>query len=46
MKKALMAIGTIIVLLIIGFVFLVGQASPDNAPQDIKVIDLPDSFEK
>ena len=46
MKKTLIAIGAIIALSIFGFVFLVRQASPDNAPIDVKVIELPDTYEK
>lgn len=46
MKKALIAGGILALLLILGFMFLLGQASPDNAPQDVKVIELPDTFEK
>jgi len=26
--------------------FLLGKASPDNAPQGVKIIELPDTFEK
>lgn len=33
-------------LLLIGFLFLLNKASPENAPQDEKVIELPDTFEK
>lgn len=46
MKKALIAGGILTLLLIIGFMFLLGKASPDNAPQGVKIIELPDTFEK
>jgi len=43
MKKALIAFGAILFLGIIACIWLIGGASPDNAPQDIKVIDIPDA---
>jgi len=46
MKKALIASGAMLLLLIIAFIWLLGGASPDNAPQDVKVIDIPDAGEK
>lgn len=46
MKKAFIAIGLLVILFIGGFVWLLGEASPDNAPQEVQVIDLPDTFEK
>lgn len=46
MKKALIAGGIVVLLLIGAFMVLLAKASPDNAPQDLKVIELPDTFEK
>ncbi len=46
MKKALIGVAILVVLLLGGFFVLLGKASPENAPQDVKVIDLPDTFEK
>jgi hypothetical protein len=46
MKKALIAGGILALFLILGFMFLLGQASPENAPQDTIIIELPDTFEK
>ncbi len=46
MKKTLIAIGCLLILFIGGFVWLLAQASPSNAPQDVQVIDLPDTYEK
>lgn len=43
MKKALIAGGVILLLAIIAFMWLLSGASADNAPKDIKVIDIPDS---
>jgi len=43
MKKALIAGGAILLLAIIALFWLASGASPDNAPQDVKVIDLPDA---
>lgn len=46
MKKALIAGGALALILVLGFMFLLGKASPENAPQDVKIIELPDTFEK
>jgi len=46
MKKALIAGGAILLLVLVVFIWLLGAASPDNAPQDIKVIDIPDAGTK
>ena len=46
MKKALIAGGIAAFLLIGAFTVLLAKASPDNAPQGVKVIELPDTFEK
>lgn len=46
MKKAVIGFIVFLILFIGAFLFLLSKASPDNAPQDIKVIELPDSYEK
>lgn len=46
MKKALIALLCLFILFIGGFVWLLAQASPDNAPQGVQTIDLPDTYEK
>lgn len=46
MKKALIAILCLLVVFIGGFVWLLSQASADNAPQEVQVIELPDTYEK
>jgi len=43
MKKAIIAGGAILLLAIIAFIWLLSGASGDNAPKDVKVIDIPDS---
>lgn len=35
--------GGVLLLLIFVFIWLIGGASPDNAPQDVKVIELSDA---
>ncbi len=46
MKKALIGGGVILLLLIIAFLWLLSGASPDNAPQNIQTIDIPDAGER
>ena len=46
MKKSLIGVGIVLIGLLIGFFLLLGKASPENAPQDVKIIELPDTFEK
>ncbi len=46
MKKAIFAFIALVVIVIGGFMFLLNKASPDNAPQDVKIIELPDTYEK
>lgn len=46
MKKALIAILCLLILFTAGFVWLLVQASSENAPQEVQVIDLPDTYEK
>lgn len=46
MKKSLIAGGVVLIVLLIGFFVLLGKASPENAPQDVQTIELPDTFEK
>lgn len=46
MKNLLIAIG-IFVLLLVGIVmWLAGSVGPDTAPQDVRSIELPDTYEK
>ncbi len=46
MKNALIGLA-ILAFIVFGVMFvLVGMASPENAPQDVKVIELPDTYEK
>jgi len=46
MKKTLIALLCLFILFAGGFVWLLGQASSDNAPQAVQTIDLPDTYEK
>lgn len=40
MKKLIFTVGVLAVICVGAFVFLLSQATPDKAPQDIVVIDL------
>jgi hypothetical protein len=46
MKKLLMMIGVFLLLLIGIVIWLAGSVGPDTAPQDVRSIDLPDTYEK
>jgi len=46
MKKLGIAIALILFVLVGGFVWLVGQSSPENADSSTITIELPDNFEK
>ncbi|WP_371396427.1 hypothetical protein [Fretibacter rubidus] len=46
MKRAVTAAGVVLLLIIGVFVWALAQSGPDNAPQDIKTIDLEDTYEK
>ena len=46
MKKFIIGVVIIFLLLTGGFLWLLSQASPESAPQDIVTIDLPDTYEK
>lgn len=46
MKKLLIAIGVFIVLLIGVLVWLAGSVGPDTAPQNVRSIELPDTYEQ
>jgi len=46
MKKALIAVGAVVFLGLVAFMWLLSGASPDNAPQDVKTIELPDAGAK
>ena len=46
MKKIAIGGGILLVLLIGVFFWLLSGASPENAPQEIQTIDLPDTYEK
>lgn len=46
MKKLAIGGGLLAVLLLAVFFWLVSGASPDNAPQEVQTIELPDSYEK
>ncbi|MDG1126466.1 MAG: hypothetical protein P8N18_02465 [Hellea sp.] len=46
MKKLLLVCVTSILFLFALALWLLSGASSENAPQDIKVIELPDSYEK
>lgn len=44
MKKTLLILGAILILLILGLFWLAGSVGPETAPQDIRSIDLPDTY--
>ncbi|MBT7397674.1 hypothetical protein OAP52_04075 [Hellea sp.] len=46
MKKLLLVCVTLILFLFVLTLWLLSGASSENAPQDSKVIELPDSYEK
>ncbi len=46
MKKALIGASVLLILLLGGFFVLLSKASPQNAPQEVKIIELPDTYEK
>ncbi|MGJ8561296.1 MAG: hypothetical protein ACSHX3_13755 [Litorimonas sp.] len=45
MKKLLISIGVTALLLIGIIIWLAGSVGPDTAPQDVRSIDLPDTYE-
>jgi len=45
-KKVTISAVIILILLIAAFFWLLSQASPKHAPQDIVTIELPDTYEK
>lgn len=45
MKKLLITIGVFLLLLIGIVIWLAGSVGPDTAPQDVRSIDLPDTYE-
>ena len=45
-KKLIIGVAVILLFLIGGFLWLLSQASPESAPQDIVTIELPDTYEK
>ena len=44
MKKGLISLGVVLILLIIAMVWLASSVGPDTAPQDVRSIELPDSY--
>jgi len=46
MKKLAIGGGVAVILLIAVFFWLLSGASADNAPQDVQMIELPDSYKK
>lgn len=46
MRKLGIGLGVVVFLFILGFIWLLSGASPENAPQEVVTIDLPDSYEK
>lgn len=46
MKKLVIGGGIVLVLLLALFFWLLSGASADNAPQEVKTIELPDTYEK
>lgn len=46
MKKLLIAILLLALLLGGLFLWLLADTGPDNAPQDLRVIELPDTYER
>ena len=45
-KKLIIGVAVILLFLTGGFLWLLSQASPESAPQDIVTIELPDTYEK
>ena len=45
-KKITISVAIIAILLLAAFFWLLSQASPENAPQDVTTIELPDTYEK
>lgn len=46
MKKLLIMIGVFILLLIGIILWLAGSVGPDTAPDDVRTIELPDTYEQ
>lgn len=46
MKKLLTMIGVFILLLLGVIIWLAGSVGPDTAPQDVRTIELPDTYEQ
>jgi hypothetical protein len=46
MKKLLITIGVFILLLIGVTLWLAGSVGPDTAPQDVRSIELPDTYDQ
>lgn len=46
MKKLLITIGVLILLLLGVIMWLAGSVGPDTAPQDVRTIELPDTYEQ
>ena len=46
MKRAGISVVVVLIVLVAVFFWLLSGSSPDNAPQEIKVIDLEDTYEK
>jgi len=44
MKKMLFIVGGLLVLLLVILVWLAGSVGPETAPQDVRTIELPDSY--
>ena len=46
MKRAVSGAGVVLLLIIGVFVWALAQSGPDKAPQEVKTIDLEDTYEK
>jgi len=46
MKKLLITIGVFILLLVGVTLWLAGSVGPDTAPQDVRSIELPDTYDQ
>lgn len=46
MKRLAIALGVIVLLLIGGFVWLLGQSSADHAPKNVITVDLEDTYDR
>lgn len=44
MKKGLISLGVILIVIIIAMVWLAGSVGPETAPQEIRSIELPDTY--